>query len=224
MYIYNDSSEKMWRNTLAEEKVKARQIYNLCKKSQNKREVVKANNRIMNAIEVIFFPYDNFNGCAWYNKTDKGFEISIKAFNQLIVRNNAVKQELKSIKKQLKLMKKPPLGRIKSIHDYICDNVEYAYEDKARTTLFDALFNHRVVCCGYSLLFKALCDISDISCQCVTNKDHGWNRVVIDDIVYYIDATWDDVLGNDKYYMKSYADFSKIHPMHTGYDKNIWLK
>ena len=224
MYIYNDSSEKMWRNTLAEEKVKARQVYNLCRKSQNKREVVTANNRIMNAIEVIFFPYDNLDGKSWYFKTDEGYEISIKAFNQLIARNKAIKTELHRIKRQLQLMKLSPTERVKAIHDYICENVEYAYEDRARTTLFDAIFNHRVICCGYSIFFKALCDISKIECECVVNENHEWNKVTIEGKTYFIDATWDDCLGNEKYYMLPPERFYAIHPMNTGLARDIWVK
>ena len=176
MTIYNDSSEKQWRRTSAEEKARARVIYRTCKKSKNKREVLQANNRIMNAIEVIFFPYDNLDGKSWYFKLDNGYEISIKAFNQLITRNKAIKTELHRIKRQLRLMQKSPTERVKAIHDYICENVEYAYEDRARTTLFDAIFNHRLICCGYSIFFKALCDISKIECECVTNENHEWNR------------------------------------------------
>lgn len=225
MTIFNDSSsEKQWRNTSIQEKAQARQIYKLCKKSNNKHEIVNANNRIMNAIEVIYFPYDNFNGKSWYFKTDTGFEISIKLFNQLISRNKAVKQELKKIKRQLHLMQKTPTERIQAIHDYICETVEYAYEDKARTTLFDAIFGHRVVCCGYSILFKALCDISKIECECVVNENHEWNKITIENKVYFIDATWDDCLGNKKYFMLPAEKFYAIHPMHTGFDKNIWIK
>lgn len=224
MYIYNDSSEKQWCKTSAEEKARARAIYRTCKKSKNKREVVTANNRIMNAIEVIFFPYDNLDGKSWYFKTDKGFEISIKLFNQLITRNKAIKQELTRIKRQLKLMQKTPTERVKAIHDYICENVEYAYEDKARTTLFDAIFNQRVVCCGYSIFFKALCDISKIECECVVNENHEWNKVTIEGKTYFIDATWDDCLGNEKYFMLPAERFYAIHPMHTGFDRNIWVK
>ena len=224
MYIYNDSSEKQWRKTSAEEKTKAKKIYRLCKKSQKRCEIVQANNRIMNAIEVIYFPYDNLDGRAWYSKTDKGFEILIKPFGQLISRNKTIKQELKRIKRQLRLMQKPPMERVRAIHDYICDNVEYSFDEKARTTLWDALFRHKVICCGYSITFKALCEISGIECDCVTDKNHEWNRVRIGDNTYYLDATWDDYLGNEKYYMKPYAEFYKIHPVHTGFDENIWLK
>lgn len=87
---------------------KRQEQYRTCKKSKNKREVVTANNRIMNAIEVIFFPYDNLDGKSWYFKTDEGYEISIKAFNQLIARNKAIKTELRRIKRQLRLMQKNP--------------------------------------------------------------------------------------------------------------------
>lgn len=224
MTIFNDSNEKQWRKTSAEEKTKARMIYRTCKKSKNKREVVQANNRIMNAIEVIFFPYDNLDGKSWYFKLDNGYEISIKAFNQLITRNKAIKTELRRIKRQLRLMQLSPTERVKAIHDYICENVEYAYEDRARTTLFDAIFNQRVVCCGYSIFFKALCDISKIECECVVNEDHEWNKVTIDGKTYFIDATWDDCLGNEKYFMLPPERFYAIHPMHTGLARDIWVK
>lgn len=224
MTIFNDSNEKQWRKTSAEEKARARAIYRTCKRSKNKREVLQANNRIMNAIEVIFFPYDNLDGKSWYFKLDNGYEISIKAFNKLITRNKAIKTELRRIKRQLRLMKLSQTERVKAIHDYICDNVEYAYENRARTTLFDAIFNQRVVCCGYSIFFKALCDISKIECECVVNENHEWNKVTIDGKTYFIDATWDDCLGNDKFFMIPTKEFLQIHPAYTGHDRNIWTK
>ena len=224
-YIYTNASEALWRKVTKSDKQEARNVYKRLKDSKNKKETftLERPKIVMNAIEVLYFPYDDKDGVSWYWIDGKNVEVSIKQFNILVSRNDMVKKELKRIKTQLYLGKRPVEERIKAMHDYICEDVEYDYSDKGYYSLYDTLFGKKVVCMGYSILFKALCDISDITCQCVNNGTHMWNRIMFNNEPHYLDATWDDALGNDKYFMKPESEFYKTHPKHTQVDWYGWI-
>lgn len=72
-----------------------------------------------------------------------------------------------------------------------------------------ALRNKKAVCDGYSVLFMELCKANNIPCQVVVgranenkekikrirnrknfNTNHTWNKVQLNGVWYYIDATW----------------------------------
>ena len=80
----------------------------------------------------------------------------------------------------------------------------------------------KAVCQGYSELFKAFCDLSNIPCFVVsgyskgygyskkteiTTSDHAWNTVFVDNKWHLLDATWGAGYLNDK--MKYVAKFSE---------------
>ena len=90
--------------------------------------------------------------------------------------------------------------KVKTIHEYLCNNIEYTYGDNAHTVV-GALLEGKSVCEGYAESFKLACDYYGIECVCVeglayTNtgdtEPHMWNYVKIDGAWYALDATWDD--------------------------------
>lgn len=224
-YVYTNASKTQWRKATQDDKSLAKKIYNKCKKSTKKRETFTYDGAkiIMNALEVIYFPYDDNYGNAWYWIDGSTIEISIKQFNLLVSRNEMVKKTLKQIKTKLRLGKRPIADRIKAIHDYICEDIEYDYSNKRYASIYDALFGKKVICMGYSLLFKALCDISNVTCQCVNNDTHMWNRIMIDNEMFYLDATWDDALSSNKFFLQREDEFYSKHPSHTQVDWYGWI-
>ncbi len=91
---------------------------------------------------------------------------------------------------------------IKSVHDYICNNVYYPdlttsdYVMSAHDA-YGALVEGRAVCQGYSDSIKLICDYYNIPCVCIPGTSDGyghmWNAIQMDDGMWYlIDATWDD--------------------------------
>ena len=98
--------------------------------------------------------------------------------------------------------------KLKYIHDYICENSDYADAalEHEQTT---GQKNHIMrciqpfftgdklhVCEGYAKVFKVLCDRFDIPCILVSGYaggPHMWNYVQMDDGDWYlVDITWDD--------------------------------
>jgi len=84
--------------------------------------------------------------------------------------------------------------KIKTIHDYICDNVDYD-NGKTKYTAYDALCTGTAVCEGYAVAFYRLCKEVGLSVRVVAGIGqggaHSWNIVRIGDAYYNIDCTWD---------------------------------
>lgn len=108
---------------------------------------------------------------------------------------NAVNSKLKSIGAT-----GTDIEKVKKIHDWLCNNVEYVDGNHAHD-LYGSLFNGKAVCQGYAEAFKAACDYYGIKCVCVEGESlnsqgvreaHMWNYVLINNTWYAVDATWDD--------------------------------
>ncbi|MBQ8979049.1 MAG: hypothetical protein IJ080_04710, partial [Oscillospiraceae bacterium] len=81
------------------------------------------------------------------------------------------------------------------IHDTIVGMCDY-YEGEASNTgrsIYSTLVERSSVCVGYSLTFQYFMDLLDIPCICITNDDHIWNMVQINENWYHVDTTWDDM-------------------------------
>ena len=105
--------------------------------------------------------------------------------------------------------------KIIKIHDYICNNVDYAYnstEEQIYTT-YGALCTGKAVCQGYAVLFYRLCKEAGLSVRIISGTGnggaHGWNIVRIGSKYYNVDCTWDgqDADTYNEYLLKSEADF-----------------
>ena len=121
--------------------------------------------------------------------------------------------------------------KIKKVHDYLVDNIEYEKKDENENAynIYGALVENRCVCEGYAKAFKYLMDGIGIECNLVigeaTNsvgesENHAWNYVKIEDNYYAVDTTWDDpiVIGGTatpdmryKYFLKGENDINSDH-------------
>ena len=123
--------------------------------------------------------------------------------------------------------------KIKYIHDYLINNVEYdsSYKVVGAYNIYGALVKKKCVCEGYAKAFKYLANSVGIECELVQGigrnnsgkqENHEWNCVKLNGIWYYIDCTWDDpiVIGGNgkatsemkyKYFLKGSNTFDKDH-------------
>ena len=121
---------------------------------------------------------------------------------------------------------------IKTIHDYLIQNIEYDndYNSKGTYTIYGALIGKKCVCDGYARAFKYLANCAGMECEIIqgtaTNstgktENHAWNAIKLEDKWYYVDTTWDDpiILGAGivpesyyyKYFLKGTSAFSNDH-------------
>ncbi len=86
---------------------------------------------------------------------------------------------------------------IKSLHDFLSENVTFINDYSSCFDAYGALVNGVAVCQGYAEAFKVFCDEYKIPCVCITGTANGdahmWNAVQMDDGKWYlIDVSWDD--------------------------------
>ena len=107
----------------------------------------------------------------------------------------------------LALSGKTDYQKVKAIHDYICDNTDYDYENlendahKIKFTAYGALCTGKAVCQGYAVAFYRMCKEAGLPVRIITGigngGPHAWNIVKIGNNArtsgkyYNIDCTWD---------------------------------
>ena len=86
---------------------------------------------------------------------------------------------------------------VKSVHDYLCNNIVYINNQLRCHDAYGALVEGVSVCQGYAEAFKLICNYYKIPCVLLTGTANGgghmWNAVQMDDGLWYLlDVTWDD--------------------------------
>lgn len=127
------------------------------------------------------------------------------------------------------------LEKVRAYYVWITHNIDYdtkvffSNSPNPKTKAIDALKSRKAVCQGYSELFKELCEYSDIQCLLIsgyskgygfdpkrklTNSDHAWNVVFIENQWQLIDATWGAgyVDENKKFVAKFHEEFFLADP------------
>lgn len=96
---------------------------------------------------------------------------------------------------------------VKAVHDWMCLNIAYAYEEycngaipRSSYGITGAINDGRAVCQGYAETFQYFMDVLGIECRVIggtawnslASGGHAWNKLKVDGQWYYIDVTWDD--------------------------------
>ncbi|MBO4569198.1 MAG: leucine-rich repeat protein [Candidatus Methanomethylophilaceae archaeon] len=116
------------------------------------------------------------------------------------------------------------LAAVTSIHDAVCDMLEYDYGDNSEKSysLYNAVTgDHIVVCEGYAKTFLALCQLHGIPCVGVTGTatnsqgevdGHMYNMVQMENGKWYaVDVTWDDQDWIDDTYLLAGSNTVGFH-------------
>lgn len=91
--------------------------------------------------------------------------------------------------------------KVKKVHDWLIDNMEYDASTKYKSSIYGALVQRRGVCESYARAYKYILDDMGIENVLVTGtatnssgatEDHMWNYVKLDGEWYAVDVTWDD--------------------------------
>lgn len=107
--------------------------------------------------------------------------------------------------------------KIKAVHDYVIENVEYYLaDDMIYYTAYNTGVNGKAVCQGYSLLMYRLLSELGINVRCIPGSaaggSHMWNMVELYGKYYYIDATFDDgMIDKYAYFLKGAKDFDSYN-------------
>ena len=114
----------------------------------------------------------------------------------------------------LKLDEMSSYDKLKSIYDYICDNVAYGYQNNSA---YSALINGSSSCRGYALLFYRMALDLGFDARIIPgrvtggNYDnyHEWNIVRIGDKYYNVDVNFGDNTGSQMGESAKYTYFLK---------------
>lgn len=139
-----------------------------------------------------------------------------------------VNTSVASALKKMNISKYSDLGKVKMIHDYVINLMDYDQ------TLIDhssygglVASKHTTVCQGYALLMYKMLTEAGVPCHYVTGdagEPHAWNIVKIDKKWYALDATWDDpiyttpILRYD-YFLVGSKTINKDHKLDSQYAK-----
>jgi len=114
---------------------------------------------------------------------------------------------------------KSDYDKVKAIHDYIVENVEYDYDTYYGTntkypetyTGYGALVKHLAVCQGFASAFYRLCLEAGIDARTINSRDlgHMWNIVKLDGLYYLMDCTWDENTETDTFFLRGRYDFEE---------------
>ena len=111
---------------------------------------------------------------------------------------NSLTTKVNSVMSSLSLDGKTEKQKIRAIHDYICDNVNYDFEHldqgadyPLQFSAYAAMCKGKAVCQGYAILFYRMAKEAGLGVRVVTSYDHAWNIVRIGSVYYNIDTTWD---------------------------------
>ena len=99
-----------------------------------------------------------------------------------------------------------------AVNNFLCNHMTY---DLGYYTTHDALMYGRGRCQGYANAFKDIMNTLGVPTDYVRGYGksgrHGWNRVNIGGIYYYIDVTWNDSTGCNNWLMVSEAQILQDH-------------
>ena len=131
----------------------------------------------------------------------------LKGRIDLVIEKVYSKEDIERIEKKLDELEPKLIDKNKSdydnilnIHDYIINNTKYNIEDENKentesSTAIGVLFN-LATCNGYTDTASLLLDRLNIKNMRISNDNHIWNLVYLNNKWLHLDLTWDDPVNN----------------------------
>jgi hypothetical protein len=137
---------------------------------------------------------------------------------QLNVSDGRITEAVKKLHSNLVVKANSDEEKLRAFYQWICQNINYDVKewtspsgDWMKQEPDEVLKRRLAICHGYSELFKALCELSDIPCHLVSGytkkqnrfqpEGHTWNVVYLNNEWFHVDATWGagGIESNGKY-------------------------
>lgn len=197
-------------------------------------ENVSADNTKLSNINGYINPYNSF----------KIVDTTITSFGEIIIRIEKnytedqiliLQEKIKEIVNNLNLTNLSDREKITQIHNYIIANTQYDSERAETKTskyasdkAYGVLFEGYGVCSGYSDALSLFLDYFNIPNIKLSNEEHVWNLVYIENNWLHVDITWDD---NDKahlpktsYLLITTEKLAEIDEEKHNFDKNFFIE
>lgn len=116
--------------------------------------------------------------------------------------------------------------KVEYLHDYLCSLM--SYDLKAVAVIPEIFAPHggeiKGACGAYATAFSFLCGAADIPCFLVRSTDHSWNLVYADGRWLYVDASANDLHGNQNALLvETYPRHTDISPQATAFLKELLI-
>lgn len=106
------------------------------------------------------------------------------------------------------------------VHDYMRDICEYATNTvRDSYNVYGVLVNGHAVCQGYAEAYSYLLSLVGVNSTSITNQEHIWNAVELDNHWSYSDATWDDTTNSYRYFDMSEKELLRNYELAPHYSK-----
>lgn len=187
-------------------------------------EVVKINNddELLSQINNFVHVYNSFNSIKTTYTTNGKVTLSVnKIYSDDDI--NKINNEVNLIYNEIIDNNKTIEDNVKAIHDYIINNTKYNVAEEnikkrtASSTAVGVFINNLATCNGYTDATSLLLDKLGVRNVRISNNEHIWNLLYINNSWLHMDLTWDDPVNNLNkdvllydYYLKSTSDFDKI--------------
>ena len=116
------------------------------------------------------------------------------------------------------------IDKIKYVHDYLCQSIEYDYDAKNSgiyngklQTAYSAIVEYKTVCAGYSRAFAYYMQQLGIPCVVIYGSGHAWNLLEIEGSFYQMDVTWNDGKSVPPYFNLTHSQMLNVSG-HTPYE------
>ena len=124
--------------------------------------------------------------------------------------------------------------KIRVFHDYLISHVDYDNE-RARSgesmyksnTAYGALIEGKAICSGYADALAIFLDRLDVPNFKISEEEHIWNMVYINNSWLHIDVTWDDVnnpISKYNYFLISTKKLLELDKTTHNFDKSFYLE
>ena len=193
------------------------------------------NKSLMSSINNYVNPYNRYSSTNYKinisgNKTKIEITINKKYTKDEV---NEINSVIYSYLSKYDLNSMSDIDKIKLAHDFIIDNTIYD-EDAINTGKKDiysayGVIKGRAICQGYAETMAIFLDIFNIPNIMISNNEHIWNLVNVNDKWLHIDTTWDDPILSNGNQIKIYdyylittdelinLDDSDAHNINTNY-------
>lgn len=152
-----------------------------------------------------------------------------------------INKKIKEIESNIIIPDMNDSDKIKAIHDYIINTTKYD-EERENTEIngikqykyksniaYGPLINGFAICGGYTDAMSIILFDLGINNFKISNENHVWNVINIDNKWLHTDLTWDDPLTNTKedvlthsFYLKTTDELLKLDSTEHTFDKNLY--
>lgn len=196
-------------------------------------EELSSDANLLSILNNYVHPYNSFDSII-FNFDNKVIEIEIKhTYSKEDI--STINKKVDEVINNMNLNSKSTRDKIKIIHDYIINNTEYDslktenIEDNTykSNTAYGVMIEGKGICSGYSDAMKIFLDKLNIVNYKVSNDQHIWNAVMLDEEWMHLDLTWDDPVSDknitrDNYFLIDNETLKLLDDGVHYYDKSLF--